>query len=220
MKIEPSGVVLVGVCEIQTPVCQALVPAPITAGWALSGRRQVNVCSACLEEQVRDGEWEVPGAHVRRRFDLVVYDTKDKLQLIVEVKSRPPSNTREALPWAVRIHRNLVVHAALTPAPFFLLVGFPEHFFLWKELESLRSDAEHDYSYQGSDLLEPFCGILDPESEVRIELQHEKVVAAWLESLTRAKQPAARASTAWLRASGLFSAISGGSVRRQVAVAV
>jgi hypothetical protein len=220
MKIEPSGVVLVGVCEIQTPVCQALVPASITAVWAPPGRRQVNVCSACLEEQVRDGEWEIPGAHVRRRFDVVAYDTKNKLQLIVEVKSRPPSDVREALAWAVQIHRNLMVHDALTPAPFFLLVGFPDHFFLWKELGSSWPEAQPDYCYHGSDLLEPFFGILDPESDVRMELQHEKVVATWLESLTHANQLPARASTAWLLESGLFSAISGGSVIRQLAAAV
>ncbi len=220
MKIEPSGVILTGICEIQTPVCRALVAAPITAVWAPPGRRQVNVCSACLEEQVRDGEWEIPGAHVRRRFDVVAYDAKNNLQLIVEVKSRPPSDVQEALAWAVRIHRNLIVHAALTPAPFFLLVGFPDHFFLWKELESSRPDAPPDYSYHGSGLLEPFFGILDPESDVRMELQHEKVVATWLESLTRANELPVRPSTKWLLESGLFSAIRGGSVIRQLAAAV
>jgi hypothetical protein len=220
MKIEPSGVILVGICEIQTPVCQALVPAPITAVWAPPGRRQVNVCSACLEEQVRDGEWEIPGAHVRRRFDVVAYDTKNKLQVIVEVKSQPPSDVREGLAWALRIHRNLIVHAALTPAPFFLLVGFPDHFFLWKGLESSRTEAQPDYYYHGGDLLEPFFGILDPESDVRMELQHEKVVTTWLESLTRASQLPARASTVWLLESSLFSAISGGCVTRQLAAAV
>jgi hypothetical protein len=220
MKIEPSGVILVGICEIQTPVCQALLPAPVTAVWAPPGRRQVNVCRACLEEQVRDGEWEIPGAHVRRRFDVVAYDAKDKPQLIVEVKPQPPFDAREALAWAVQIHRNPMVHAALTPAPFFLLVGFPEHFFLWKALESSRPDAQPDYCYHGSDLLEPFFGILDPESDVQMELQHEKVVATWLESLTRANQLPARASTVWMLESGLFSAISGGRVTRQAAAAV
>lgn len=220
MKIEPSGVILTGICEIQTPVCQALVPAPITAVWAPPGHRQVNVCSACLEEQMRDGEWEIPGAHVRRRFDIVTYDTENELQLIVEVKSWPPSDAQEALVWAVRIHRNLIVHAALTPAPFFLLVGFPKHFFLWKALEFSRPDAQPDYSYHGSDLLEPFFGILDSESDVRMELQHEKVVATWVESLTRANQLPAQISTASLLESGLLAAISGGSVARQVAAVV
>ena len=91
MKIEPSGVIFVGICEIQTPVCQALLPSPISAVWVPPGRRQVNVCSACLEEQVSDGEWEIPGAHVRRRFDVVAYDKREKLFKLVECKrgSRP-----------------------------------------------------------------------------------------------------------------------------------
>jgi hypothetical protein len=99
-------------------------------------------------------------------------------------------------------------------------VGFPAHFFLWKEPEASRPDAQPDYSYHGSDLLEPFFGILDPASDVRMELQHEKVVATWLEALTRAHHLPIQASTAWLLDSGLFAAISGGSVTRQLAATV
>ena len=62
MKVEPSGVMLVDTCEIQTKRCVATSPAPITAVWTLPGRTQVNVCGACLDEQLRSGAWAADGA--------------------------------------------------------------------------------------------------------------------------------------------------------------
>lgn len=64
-RVEPSGVVLKGVCHIQTQRCTAKEEGPITAVWGPPGRTQINVCRACLEEKMRLGEWEVEGARVR-----------------------------------------------------------------------------------------------------------------------------------------------------------
>ena len=64
MKIEPTGVVMVGVCQVQTSRCMARTPAPITAVWIPPGRRQMDVCRACLEEQIRTEKWEVEGARL------------------------------------------------------------------------------------------------------------------------------------------------------------
>ena len=66
MKVEPSGVVMVGECDVQTAKCQALTPSPITAVWGTPGRLQINVCRACLDEKIRVGEWDVEGARVLR----------------------------------------------------------------------------------------------------------------------------------------------------------
>ena len=33
MKVEPSGVVMIAECQIQTPLCTAKHPAPVTAVW-------------------------------------------------------------------------------------------------------------------------------------------------------------------------------------------
>ncbi len=66
MRIEPSGVVLIDECEIRTSKCQALTPKPITAVWSSPGRRQINVCGACLNEKIRIGEWDVEGAKALR----------------------------------------------------------------------------------------------------------------------------------------------------------
>jgi hypothetical protein len=67
MKVEPSGVIMMGECDIQTEKCVAKEdPAPITAVWSLPGRRQINVCKPCLEENIRRGKWIVEGARVRQ----------------------------------------------------------------------------------------------------------------------------------------------------------
>ena len=67
MKVEPSGVIMVGECSIQTEACTAKTASPITAVWTPPGRTQTNVCRACLDEKIRMGEWKVEGARVRPR---------------------------------------------------------------------------------------------------------------------------------------------------------
>jgi hypothetical protein len=74
IKVEPTGVLFVGVCDIQTEVCTARTAAPVTAVWTLPARTQVNVCRSCLDEMVRQGEWQVEGARLRRRADVEVFD--------------------------------------------------------------------------------------------------------------------------------------------------
>ena len=64
MKIEPSGVVMIGECTVKTEKCVAPRTGAITAVWAPPGQTQLNVCSACLEERIRRGEWQVEGARV------------------------------------------------------------------------------------------------------------------------------------------------------------
>jgi hypothetical protein len=66
MKVEPSGVVLTGVCSIQTDRCTARDVGPITAVWGPPGRTQLNVCRACLETKIRTGEWQVEGARLQQ----------------------------------------------------------------------------------------------------------------------------------------------------------
>ena len=64
--VEQSGVVMHGVCDIQTDRCTAKAGGAITAVWGPPGRTQINGCRACLEEKMRRGEWEVKGARLRQ----------------------------------------------------------------------------------------------------------------------------------------------------------
>ena len=61
MKVEPSGVIFIGECHIQTEKCTAKTPQPVTAVWTPS---QTNVCKACLDEMLRKGEWQIEGARI------------------------------------------------------------------------------------------------------------------------------------------------------------
>jgi len=62
MKVEPTGTVMMGECSIKTARCVARKPAPITAVWVVPGGQQIDVCSACLDEQLRTGVWTIEGA--------------------------------------------------------------------------------------------------------------------------------------------------------------
>jgi hypothetical protein len=65
--IEPSEVILKGICSLQTDKCVANQnPTTITAVWAPPGRTQVNVCVACLQEMIRTGEWEIQPQKTRK----------------------------------------------------------------------------------------------------------------------------------------------------------
>ena len=93
-------------------------------------RRQINVCSPCLDEMVRNGEWRIEGARIKRRADVVVFDKSGNLQLVVEAKFIKPDE--DTLSRAVQIRRNLLAHSGIPDSPFFLIV-FPGHFYLWKK---------------------------------------------------------------------------------------
>ena len=122
MKVDPSGVVTIGECDLRLPGCRALTPAPVMAILASLGREvAATVCRSCLEEMVRLGEWEIPGAKLSRRFDLAVYDKDERLQLVVDVKNFLHKHEADPEQWATRIRRNLVRHSAVPIYVYFCL---------------------------------------------------------------------------------------------------
>ena len=62
MIVEKSNVVMFGQCQVQTDVCTAKDAGPVTAVWVIPGRRQLDVCTACLSKQLAGGTWEEEGA--------------------------------------------------------------------------------------------------------------------------------------------------------------
>jgi hypothetical protein len=209
---------MTGVCEVQTPVCQAREPAPITAVWLVPARDQINVCRACLEQRVRDGVWEIPGARIQRRFDIAVQDGAGRVQLVVEVKNAPPGPLPVQVDWATKIHRNLLLHAGIPPAPNFLLIGYPDTFFVWVSSRPGEFARSPDYVFDAPAVLAPYRAL---EDDAHAQGQ-ERVVAMWLEELLRSA-PAA-APVASIDGSGGLNAlvsnlVRGGTVVRQVSIA-
>lgn len=211
MKIEPSGIVMIGECEIQTPVCAALTPAPITAVWGSPGRRQINVCRCCLEEMVRLGEWENPGARIQRIYDIAVYDREERLQLVVEVKKHPYALATRIEDWATRIRRNLILHSGIPSSVYFMLAVFPAPFYLWNQEDA--PDAPPRYTLDiAAEIVSHLSSAISHESEM------EQAITIWLQGIVDdtlgVGDDAERQSG--LVQSGLYQAIQGGTVVTQV----
>lgn len=177
MRVEPTGIIFVAECEIQSERCTARTPNPITAVRTLPAREQVNVCRACFEEMVRAGEWEVTGARIEPRADLALLSHDGDPLLIVEVKRRP-GVVRDVRAWAVRIHRSLLLHGAVQSNSHFLLAAVPGPFYLWYARDVISPDAPADVEIQ-----------LDPVTSQHLEQLVERdapladledAVAAWL----------------------------------------
>lgn len=204
---------MIGECEVQTPFCVALEPAPITAVWGSPGRRQINVCRRCLEEMVRLGEWENPGAHISRIYDIAVYKN-NQLQLVVEVKKRPYEVATDLEDWAIRIHRNLLVHSGIPSSAFFLFAISSSPFYLWTRAQATEVEAPPQYTIDSQVLLSNYL-----PSGLRgnsMEKQYEDIIYAWLSDLVRIQEtPQHDSSQSWLFESGLLSAIRGGQVVRE-----
>jgi hypothetical protein len=203
-------VLTVGVCDIQTEKCSAKAPAPITAVWALPARRQINVCSPCLDEMIRSGEWQVEGARLRRRADVAVFDKFGHLQLVVEAKFiRPEEDT---LNRAVQIRRNLLAHSGIPDSPFFLLV-FPGHFYLWKKGLPDTYDRQADYSDKIF-----FKSFPDWRKSLQHQpsIEFERLVSEWIKDLSSSDDESS--IPAWAQVSGLYDAIRNGSVVSEAAV--
>lgn len=207
MKVEPSGVVFVGSCDIQSKRCLAKVSGPVTAIWAPPGRSQVNVCHTCLDEQFRSSEWEIAGARIKQRADVAVYDPQGQLKLVVESKNiscplgaNGASSSEEQ---AIQLRRHLLRHAGIPQTPYFLL-AFPNRFYFWSKSDA---NAAADYQNDSTNILNLHA--LDPDSsDYDLEMQ----IASWLKDIAGAETPATQIEPEWIVTSGLYNAIKGGTV--------
>lgn len=216
MKIEPSGIVLTDVCSIQTEMCEAKEPAAITAVWSSPARVQINVCRPCLDEQVRSGEWEIPGAKIEKRADILVCSSDNRMQLIVEIKKRP-QYIEDTRAWATKVYWNLLAHAGLPNVPYFMLVVPPEVIFLWKR--DNYPDPRPNYEIEASNIFADYKERLSHLPDIQGEQYYSLVVNYWLKELTK-KPPVDDLSYKWLLTSGLVEAINDGVIYVKVRIAV
>jgi len=211
MKIEPSGVVFIGECEIQTPFCTALSPAPIMVIWGVPVRRRFDVCGPCLEEMIRRGEWEIQGAQIPRKYDLAVYGKNERLQLVVDLKDHPYKREADMEAWATRIRRNMVRHSAVPIYVYFLLAVYPAPFYLW--LPDDAPDAPPHFRIDVQTQMPP----LQESSVISDYQQQGDAVHAWLTSLVETPALPEDERDAWRHDSGLYEAIRGGTIVRRAA---
>ncbi len=202
MKVEPSGVVMMGVCDIQTPKCTAKELAAITAAWTSPGRSQINVCRECLEEMIRSGQWEIPNAKISRHIDVAAVDPNNKLILAIEVKRRPLYD-RNIDHSAKKIHRNLLSHGAFPGLPFFMVVFVPTPAFLWTPKSYLEPESQPEFCIDISEEIEEILDTIN-ESPDENPVIMEKVVANWLEITISNMNKEEGYRPEWLVESALF----------------
>jgi hypothetical protein len=217
MKIEPSGVIFTGVCAIQTDRCNARQSGAVTAVWILPGRLQVDVCGACLNEQVQTGEWQRNSGSVERRADIAVYSPGGKLQLMVDVVFNPGCRV-PTVEWAIRKRRNLLLHGGIPSSPYLLLAMIPYTFYLWKEDGEIDPDRAPDFEVEIRQVLQPYVARLTPPPYRVNERQMGEAIAAWLKDVAAA-EPSADVSLSWLYESGLYEALKDSSVEMETAIA-
>ena len=206
MKVDPSGIVTIGECDLRLPGCRALTPAPVMAILVSLGREvAATVCRSCLEEMVRLGEWEIPGANLKRRFDIAVYDKGERLRLVVDVKDYLYKHEGNPEQWATRIRRNLVRHSAVPIYVYFLLAAYPAPFFLWGADEASEAPPHYCFDVQ-AEMPRLYESRTVSDYQQQVDAVYSWLTALMEEPLEGAEQPD------WLRDSGLYEAIRGGTI--------
>jgi hypothetical protein len=147
------------------------------------------------------------------RWDLTAYNRDNQLVLVVEVKSKLDATPQ----WATQLRRNILAHGTFPDAPYFLMV-FPDRFYLWKNSGSNHELIEPTYVIDARPILQPYfeqSGV----TAVQVSGQSlELIVALWLNEVMHKTPDELDASQQWLIDSGLYDAVAGGSLDREVVV--
>lgn len=132
-----------------------------------------------MELMIRAGEWEVDGARVTQRLDLILETPEGKPLLLVEVK-RIPTVTVDENKWAERVHRNLAAHGALPSAIAFVLAALPKRFYYWSALHANDPTATFDTAHEPDEGTQrQFAQLIDSSTPSK---HVEESVAIWLTS--------------------------------------
>ena len=135
-------------------------------------------------------------------FDFSTYDSSGGLAAIVEAKRRLGTSTE----WAAQFRRNILAHARIPLARFFLIV-VPDRIYLWDaQTEGNAPPTEID----ARAIFAPYFERIGVRPERISPAAFESRVQWWLEDLVE-NSPTARSS---LRDTGVAEAVAGGSVRR------
>jgi len=109
--------------------------------------------------------------------DFVVHAPDESIRLVVEAKSTP----NDSATWAAELRRNLVMHGAVPPAPYFLL-ALPQHFYLWKDAPATEAVLP-DYQVAAQAVLPLYLREFSVPLDQLSGAGWEFVVAAWLDDL-------------------------------------
>jgi len=147
------------------------------------------------------------------RWDLTAYNRDNQLVLVVEVKSKLDATPQ----WAAQLRRNILAHGTFPDAPYFLM-AFPDRFYLWKNPGSNHELIEPTYVIDARPILQPYFEQSDVTANQVSGQSLELIVALWLNEIMHKTPDEIDASQEWLIDSGLYDAVAGGSLDREVVV--
>ena len=145
--------------------------------------------------------------------DIAVSDPEQKLQLVVEIKSKLGASAE----WVIRMRRNLLAHSFMPNAPFFLLV-LPDSLYLWTDANLVDGTARPDYKIEATEVLAPYLKsnqTVNDLSGYGLEL----LTISWLGNVigNDMQRDSVNPNLKWLFDSGLYEAIRHGSVELEAA---
>ncbi len=143
-------------------------------------------------------------------WDLLVSNYQGKPILGVQLKTKINTSSD----WAVKFRHNILMDSYVQKIPFFLM-AFPDRFYLWTEPDIYSNQSKPTYIIDALPVLKPYferAGIM-PE-KIRGD-SFELLVASWLSDMINSEQlpEEFNESQRWLIESGLYRAISGGSLK-------
>jgi hypothetical protein len=149
------------------------------------------------------------------RWDLAGYDKGNNLILVVEAKTKLGASPD----WAAQLRRNIFAHGVYPNAPYFLM-AFPDKFYLWVNTQDTRSIEQPTYEIDARPLLQPYFDEVGISPDQITGSSFELILAAWLNKIIQLNDHPENISTTeqWLLDSGLYHALTGGSLDYEVVV--
>jgi hypothetical protein len=147
--------------------------------------------------------------------DIAVYGPDYKLQLVVDVVSRP----RASEEWARETRETLLAYKAIPEAPFFLL-ALPGAFYLWTPATAQDTHAFPEYRIDARQALAPYSRGFEDALETLDPYTLELLVSFWIHDLVysyRTMDSGSGTDLQWFFESGLAEAIQRGKVVLDVA---
>jgi hypothetical protein len=210
-KIETTGIVFRGECSIRTGQCTALNGGAITAVWEMPSRRQINVCSSCLTEMVREGKWETPVAGFRSRADIIIKNKDGNVVFVAEIKNNHELDEEVS---AEKTYSELLRMHSIPKSDYFLLVA-PEKSYLWVNKDKQRVALSPSYIFSTKELFSPQTKFKNFYALRASEQLKKKVLLEYLSNIKLAFSMAAplEPENDWLVGSGLFEEIKNGVIQ-------
>ena len=148
--------------------------------------------------------------------DIVGYDNQGKLTLVVEVKKKLGTDGE----WAAKMRHNIVAYSSLSKVRFFLL-ALPDHFYLWKDKSSAKTEKP-TYEIDPISVLKPYLEKANLQIEKLSSSGFEMLITFWLNELLELSESSENFehndANKWLIESGLLDAIKHGRIESEITI--